>query len=183
MALPGRDKTFALGSCRDMLEKLCREIERFKKAETPSDRIDFAFNAVVTAWHLCDWVFNDMTTEQRRALAIDRIEDMTAHARSSRALHLCRQAATASKHWKVTQHRDDNAAVIVTATPIKNVQHKFVPTENYLSVVSGWHLYFIDGDITRAAEDVFEEALTFWTTFIYQNQVVPGEGVAPDEEV
>jgi hypothetical protein len=54
MALPGRDKTFALENCRDLLRKLEREIERFTAARDDVEgRIDHAFNIVVTAWHLC----------------------------------------------------------------------------------------------------------------------------------
>jgi|SRR3974390_1967907 len=62
MALPGRDKTFALENCRDLLNKLGREIERFKSDPTDIEaRVDFAFNNVVTAWHLCDQVNADLT--------------------------------------------------------------------------------------------------------------------------
>ena len=53
MALPGRDKTFALENCRDLLNKLKREIERFSAAGNNIEtRKDFAFNAAVTAWAL-----------------------------------------------------------------------------------------------------------------------------------
>ena len=53
MALPDRDKTFALENCRDLLRKLEREIERFTAARDDVEaRIDHAFNIVVTAWHL-----------------------------------------------------------------------------------------------------------------------------------
>jgi hypothetical protein len=61
---------------------------------------DSAFNAAVTAWHLCDWVFNDMTPEQRAKLNFRNLADLQEHVRENcRALYLCRQAATASKHW------------------------------------------------------------------------------------
>jgi hypothetical protein len=59
MPLPGRDKTFALENCRDLLNKLEREIDRLSAARDRDDlttMIDTAFNAAVTAWHLCDWV-------------------------------------------------------------------------------------------------------------------------------
>ena len=40
------------------LGKFEREIERFTAARDDVEaRIDHAFNIVVTAWHLCDWVF------------------------------------------------------------------------------------------------------------------------------
>jgi Phage integrase family len=75
MPLPGRDHTFALEDCRALLSKLEREIERYKEIDTErvaavADLTDLAFNISVTAWHLCDWVFADMTDEQRKKLSI-----------------------------------------------------------------------------------------------------------------
>jgi hypothetical protein len=40
-----------------------------------------------------------------------------------------------------------------------------------LSTEPGWHLYFVDGDKIESAEWVLELALSFWTTFIYENEV------------
>jgi hypothetical protein len=38
--------------------------KRFKKAATdPLELADHAFNVVVTAWHMCDWVFADLTPQ------------------------------------------------------------------------------------------------------------------------
>jgi hypothetical protein len=48
MPLPGRDKTFALENCRDLLNKLEREIDRLSAARDRDDlttMIDTAFNA------------------------------------------------------------------------------------------------------------------------------------------
>jgi hypothetical protein len=78
MALPSRDQTFAFADCRELLNKLEREIDRYREVvgrdENEPEALmklvdqlkDSAFNAAVTAWHLCDWVFNDMTLEQRQ---------------------------------------------------------------------------------------------------------------------
>lgn len=45
MALPSRPHTFALENCRDLLNKLKREIERFSAAGNNIEtRKDFAFN-------------------------------------------------------------------------------------------------------------------------------------------
>ena len=169
MALPGREKTFALEDCRDVLRKLEREIERFGKDRTDIEaRIDHAFNAVVTAWHLCDWVFADMTDEQKSKLKISDLSDLQARARECRALRLCRQAATASKHWEVTTHPDPRVAVIVTAEPIGGAA---INLPVHIHVAASWYLYFVDGSDILGAEQVFDEALDFWTQFIYQNQI------------
>src|ERR1700704_7000035 len=78
MALPGRDKTFAFESCRDMLNKLEREIDRYTRVDGKDvDAMkDLAFNIAVTAWHLCDWAFMDLKPEQRDSLNIHSLGDM-----------------------------------------------------------------------------------------------------------
>src|SRR5262245_22594136 len=102
-----------------MLRKLDREIDRFQNADNSVETmIDAAFNAAVTAWHLCDWVFADLTKAQRDRLQIKSLGQLQEHARTCRALYLCQYAATASKHWKVTHYPDPSVGVIVTATPI-----------------------------------------------------------------
>jgi hypothetical protein len=157
MPLPSRDKTFALESCRDLLNKLEREIERLREATAREDvagMADIAFNASVTAWHLCDWVFGDMTQEQRDRLNVQTLSDLRQTAVSNRALHLCRQIATASKHWEISQHPDLRVGAAVSATPERRI-------------------HFIDGDKRIDALDVFEEAFDFWTRFIYPNNIQP----------
>jgi hypothetical protein len=85
MALPSREQTFAFADCRELLEKLDREINRHQEVAGRDelepgalvnlvDQLkDSAFNASVTAWHLCDWVFNDMTPEQRQKLGFAKL--------------------------------------------------------------------------------------------------------------
>jgi hypothetical protein len=139
MPLPSRDQTFAFADCRELLEKLDREIDRYREVagrheDEPeilfnlvNQLKDSAFNAAVTSWHLCDWVFNDMTAGQRQKLNFSKLGDLQNYARENcRPLHLCRQAATASKHWAVTNHPDPDVEVIVTAEPV-------------------WTVYFVDG--------------------------------------
>ena len=111
MALPSRNQTFAYESCRDLVEKLDREIGRYREvAGNDEDHdgeallnlvhqlTDAAFNASVTAWHLCDWVFNDLTSEQRQKLGFATLLKLQDHAKTQcRALYLCRYTATASR--------------------------------------------------------------------------------------
>jgi hypothetical protein len=166
MALPSREQTFAFAHCRELLEKLDRENDRYREVAGRDEVLepealvklvdqlkDSAYNASVTAWHLCDWVFNDMTPEQRQNLSFEKLSDLQEHVRQAcRALYLCRQAATASKHWIVNQHCDPNVQVIVTGE-------------------TGWTIYFVDGGRKIPADQVFDEALAFWTGFIYQNDI------------
>ena len=122
MAFEAREKTFKLENCRDLCNKLQREIERFKKAATdPLDLADHAFNVVVTAWHMCDWVFADLTPQLKSKLNINTKAALQAEARKCRALHLCEQAAIASKHWAVfAKYRDFNVDTIVAIAPVRN---------------------------------------------------------------
>src|SRR5262245_51504026 len=118
MPLPGRPQTFALETCRDMLEKLDREASRFEAADNQSDRADHAFNAAVTAWQVCDWVFRDLTQHQRAHLKLKTLTQLQARSRvDCRELHLCRIIATASKHWEVDKFPDATIGAMVTATP------------------------------------------------------------------
>jgi len=165
MALPTREQTF-YENCRDLLEKLDREIDRYREVagsdlHEVDDRLlrlvdqlkDSAFNASVTAWQLCDWVFNDLPIEQRQRLGFKGLVDLQNHVRKQcRALHICRQAATASKHWSVETYADPTVRVIVTAEPL-------------------WIIYFEDGDKKIPADQVFNEARDFWTGFIRDNGI------------
>ena len=151
---------------REMLDKLHRELDRYREVagcdndepvalmELVDQLKDSAFNAAVTAWHLGDWVFNDMTPDQRRAVGVKTLGDLQTHARNScRALYLCRYAATASKHSEVNSHPDPKVNVVVSCDD------------------SGWAAHFVDDGKTRPADQVFAEALEFWTGFIYQNRI------------
>jgi hypothetical protein len=172
MALPSRDKTFAFENCRDVLDKLDREIDRYVIAYNADDieaMKDVAFNASVTAWQLCDWVFSDMTPAQRDSLKIQTLHDLQSHALTCRALHLCRQAATASKHWEISRYPDPNVAVVVTCEPCPPSHH--LPAGVSIEVLPHWQIYFVDGSAKHAAKDVFDRALHFWTAYIYQGNI------------
>ncbi len=173
MAFPAREKTFKLENCRDLYNKLEREIDRFKQEQTnPLFLSDHAFNTVVTAWHLCDWVAADLTPEQKIGLKINSRQDMQAIARQCRALHLCEQAATASKHWAVFEkYRDPNVDTILGIAPFTVDDDPHAP----LKFVA----FFKDGSNFIEAEKVFDDAQTFWSSFIYGNQIAANE--SPDD--
>jgi hypothetical protein len=93
-------------------------------------------------------------------------KQMQDYARTQcRALHLCRQVATASKHYTVDKFPDPDVGVIVTLNSIPE------PAPLKFHVAAACFVYFVDGDRKREAEDVFDEALRFWTELIYGNQI------------
>jgi hypothetical protein len=165
MPLPTRHQTF-FETCREVLEKLDREIDRYRDVAGTEDELDperllqlvnqlkdSAFNAAVTAWQLNDWVFNELSAEQRKRLDLEKLSDLQQQAREQcRALHLCRQVATASKHWAVNQHPDPNIRIVITAD-------------------GGWRIDFLDGHTTIPADQVFTAARDFWTRFIYGHAI------------
>jgi urease gamma subunit len=161
MAFPAKEKTFKLENCRDLYNKLDREIARFDGAANNSlDLADHAFNVVVTAWHMCDWVFADMTPELKSKLQINTLAELQAEARKCRALHLCQQAANASKHWALLEkHRDPGVDVIVGVAPVRRPEEVQEPPK--------FEAYFKDGSDFIEAGKVFETARDFWTQFIF----------------
>lgn len=85
MAIPGRKQTFGYTNCRDLVEKLDREIDRYREVAGNDEELepeallnlvhqlmDSAFNASVTAWQISDWVFNDLKPQQRCKLGFKK---------------------------------------------------------------------------------------------------------------
>ena len=153
---PPPPQTFGFESCVDLVWKLYWEIERLHHA-TPHNVIDmkcFAFNAAVTAWALTDWVFLEMTPAQRDRHGAGSLSEFQKLARKQcRALHLCRQIATASKHRTVTLHADRSVSTEISVTP--------VPGE-----FGTWEIVIRDGAATHLAVDVLEQARLYWYRFI-----------------
>jgi hypothetical protein len=71
-----------------------------------------------------------------------------------RALHLCRQIATASKHRVVRMHYDHSVSTRID----------FDRTDAYQW--PKWGLMIIDGDKSYPAIGVFEEARLYWYKFL-----------------
>jgi hypothetical protein len=171
MPLPSRAQTFAFEDCRELLNKLEREIDRYQEVAGRDEKEpeallklvdqlkDSAFNAAVTAWQLCDWVFNDMTPGQHQKLGFSGLGDLQKYVRENcRALYLCRHTATASKHWEVDKHPDPDVGVVVWHNG------------------TGWIIDFVDKGREQPAYVVFELALAFWTGFIRDHGIAKSTG-------
>ena len=118
----------------------------------------FAFNAAVTAWHLTDWVFEEMTPAQRDHHQIRSLAEFQRLARKQcRALHLCRQIATASKHRTVTLHVDRDVSTDVSVTPVPQSGGQFG---------TSWQMVIRDGATTHFAIDVLEGSIVLVSVYI-----------------
>jgi hypothetical protein len=150
-------QTFGFENCVDLHWKLYWEIARLHHA-TPHDVTDmkcFAFNAAVTAWHLTDWVFEDMTPAQRSQYGTPLKAFQNFVRRQCRPIHLCRQIATASKHRSVILHADQDVGAGIDVKP--HVEGQFS---------ASWNIYVTDGAVTYPALDVLEESRLYWYRFI-----------------
>lgn len=186
MAIPAKPQTFGLEDCHDMLAKLEWELARFREAlSNDVDALRFtAFNTAVTAWQIAEWIWPDLRPDQQRAIwdglsAAQRtaLKDrmnygaLQAKARTEcRAVYICRQIATASKHSAVTTFFDPN---IVTATSAPG-DTAADGTPNFI-VAGAWALKVIDGGETMLALTVFDSALAYWTKFIQEHRVAAHE--------
>ena len=176
MSLPARKQTFAMENCRDVHRKLEWEIGALKACPGNGDLdpiLYHAFNCAVTAWTLTDWVWSDMTLDQRKKRSGGLVGKASFRAFQSecrtqcRALHLCRQIATASKHGEVTAYPDPMVKVDVSAVPIfRNdaARMHMVPDTWH------WTLTVHDGAVDVDALKMFEDALHFWD-FIYREGI------------
>lgn len=70
--VPGRERTFALESSRDMLTKLAWEIDALDRhigdGQDLAEATYWATNAGTTAWHIVDWAWFDLTDPVRVTL-------------------------------------------------------------------------------------------------------------------
>lgn len=173
--LPARPQTFGLENCRDLLNKLAWEIEGLKNQDSSVvDGLMFrAWNACVTAWHLTDWVWREMTDAQKDDLASDicanlaGIADFQKYVRSAcRPMHAFRHIATASKHWTVDQYPDPGIDADISASSSAGMA-----LDSSRLGYPDWILKVtLDGDRVRLI-DILEVALNFWTEFIYHRNI------------
>ena len=87
---------------------------------------------------------------------------------------LCREIATASKHVEVTQGADKTIDAITSAA-VENVvdnDGKMIVTRDAQPVVvTTWVLMVLDSGQKRPVLEVLEQALEFWTQFIYSRKI------------
>lgn len=186
MVRAGKPATYGLENSRDVLKKLEWEQSGLKAAskQDPKELFFRAFNAAVTAWHLADWVWKDMTQNQRQQLETEwetklGIDDdgvgnfRHALRQKSREIAICREIATASKHVEVTRNPDKTIDTVASARTSKVFDSDGNPVragEGFV-VVPAWKLKVLDGDERRDFIEIIDLVIEFWTAFVNERGI------------
>lgn len=160
------DKTFNTEGPRNMLDKLDRELDRIDAATTLEDAGDHCQNAILTAWHIQDWIWKQ--AEARPPLMDEirnRYSDQTVKAtpkdhwknylrKNCRELDLCRILSVRIKHADLGFIKDDKLGIQPTTLDTGGS-----PSRN-----ARWKLY-ADGDVLVAG-NVLETVHGFWNVLL-----------------
>jgi hypothetical protein len=182
------DKVFMLATPAHMLAKLHWELDQLRKylTERP-EHIGHthapsycAFNFAVTAWHLADWTWNAATDEQRaQILDCLKLESSANFGKfqdavraNSRAIHICRQVATGSKHKTINHHPDPDVHAKMEWKP-EYARAGTVRAGDPLAVYR-YRLVILDKGAERPALDVFEAAFRDWQRLLGEWGFVEG---------
>jgi hypothetical protein len=104
---PKAQKAFALRDSRDMLGKLRWELNNlfFRQRHDIAACQYHAFNCAVTAWHVTDWIWRDISSDPqlrirlRDAMPMKSLDAFQGYARKNcPALKHCHRIANGSKH-------------------------------------------------------------------------------------
>ena len=163
------DYSFALRSPADLLEKLKRELERLQQDETYQS--DHAFNFAVTAWHMTDWVHKDARQRDPtnpNPFGYKRIGNFQQFVRGDcRALGICDELANGSKHFEkhFESAPENKKTVLKTDASIVGGASLGVFKLDVDRLAGTVLIIRLTGDESVRAEEVFAEAIAYWTEF------------------
>ena len=186
MIRAGKPATYGLENSRDVLKKLEWEQRGLKATskQEPKELYYRAFNAAVTVWHLAEWVWSDMTRDQRQQLETDWDKQLNVNDDNGRAFRreliqinreiaICREIATASKHVKVSRNRDntiDTVSKMRTSRVVSSDDEPVMVGEHFV-VVPEWKLEVLDGPARRDFIEIIDLVIEFWTDFVDQRGI------------
>ena len=181
MVREGHDKTFGINDSSDLLRKLEWEIQALRNASKAdlTALCYHAFNGVVTAWHMGDWVWAALTEDQRALLKDkdninNRGEFQYWVRQTNRELAICREIATASKHFAIDQSPNEVIATVASARTEKVTDSDGIGIatgSGGFVVARAWVLKVDDGEARREIIDVLEEAKAFWSRFMAEQNI------------
>jgi hypothetical protein len=163
MAMAEQEATegFWLRDSRDLLKKLRWELENlFCRQRHDVEACEYlAYNCAVTAWHVSDWLFEDIPDELRRSRGWKTLSDFQQFIRSEcSALTLCWASANASKHRRVK----------TTAVRVSDGEG-----HGYGNPI------IVDGTQRHDASAVFWEALRWYEDFLQSEGILLDEPFVP----
>jgi hypothetical protein len=189
---------FALNKPQHMLSKLLWEIDGLsrslsvwtKKTEFPTP-LFIVWNAVVTAWHITDWLWQS-TPEIRAILAKrynlkfvegsknalrDGLEEFQdAVVKDSRFLYVCREIANGSKHMRKNKIDPEITAEARWNVAVAGAGH-VRPGDVILS------LFIVDGDDEHDANRWLIQAFGYWEQVFTQENLVSVQSRLPDKVI
>lgn len=164
---------FDFQNCRDLVEKLNRELIRFESAPNREDQADHAINFCMTAWHLIDWT---LSAGQSGALTFsltdgtepnwtDVSEYRTYLFSRCSELRFMDVIANTWKH-RVINAKPNRPEISVTASSIATMADWDRLSEiSTLNQQFTWKL--VEGEERKAWKHVFSAVSAFWHAFVY----------------
>lgn len=152
-------QSFGISTARDLLAKIERELSAFEGCEHFIRAGDHAFNLCLSLWHMTDWTFADMTSDECHkagaflGAAFAKSPDFgVAVQKAEPALRICRVMATASKHVEVTKFPEPTLD-----TMIDIYEHSAVVDG---PLILKWGVNYLGESYSML--DVFKRAIAFW---------------------
>lgn len=181
--MPDR-KRFGLNSPTQLLAKLEWEIEQLGLPLDEEAVASYrAFNCAVTAWSICDWVWNSASANlQQRFREVSpepngrNSEPLAAFLRKdSRELAICQQLANGSKHFVRRSNNDEKVSAYRSASV-----NLYVSDDGRTRAVPGHSTFILDGDDHYADLVLFSRARDYRLEFFERYEI--GRGAAGDAE-
>ena len=174
MTLPERkgQKAFELRNAGDILEKLRWELNNLFRRQRHDVIVCqyHAFNCAVTAWHVTDWLWQDLPSELRAEIElaagvpIKCLGDFQNYVRlQCSALNLCYEISRGAKHC------------IVDRNPDSTISTRISDGEEY----DYGNPIIVASDGQHLADQVFHEALCWFQAFIHEWNILPESPFVP----
>jgi hypothetical protein len=166
--MPDR-KRLGLDSPTDLLAKLRWEIEQLSIPDQEAVASYRAFNSAVTAWSICDWVWNAASADLRKRLLTESPDPKGRNAeplasllrQQSRELAICQQLANGSKHFILGDKYNDE-----TISSYRTASVSFYLSDNGEGRSVPTHGVFVeDGDRIYSDLGLFSRVHDFWCEF------------------
>lgn len=171
--VPGLPHTFGLATARNMLRKLEWEIGELPRPDT--FKVFRAFNVVVTACHLADWVWREMPRSQRAAWGGTKSAFLAQCERDCPPFGQCRRIANSSKHGGPDERGGIHDFATISVADVTYAKCGIARCGDPMWTAI-FRLSVKDCDGEHPAEDVFARVLAFWRELI--DRVLPEPGAA-----